>query len=430
MTADEIVFEALPPASGRGFAQTWWGQAWLKALEASVLDSRLLLKGRKLARAGAVGAVSVRPGRLTSVVQTRDRTEHRADVLVQRLTDADWDRLLDVIADRAGHIAALLDRDMPPQLVEDAAAAGVDLLPGIGDLQPECGCDEWEDCEHTAALSYQVARLLDRDPFILLLMRGRGERDLLAELQSRSAMRASAPAGSAVEEESAGVRVAEAFAAPVPELPAPPPVVREPGAMPVLSADTDPAPGVEVAALEFLVADTAGRAQRWLAAALSPGHAESAVPVELTEGEDAVRLAAGGADIRITARLAKGSTRDRGAMDRAVRAWGYGGAAALDVLESEWTPDAASLARARDQLATAWPDETAPPARATRNRWTLTGTNMQLRYGRDGRWWPYRKERGAWWPAGPADRDPAGALGALGALRDELGTTGADPADQ
>ena len=41
--------------------------------------------------------------------------------------------------ERAGHIAALLDREMPPHLVEDAAAAGVELLPGIGDLEPRCG---------------------------------------------------------------------------------------------------------------------------------------------------------------------------------------------------------------------------------------------------------------------------------------------------
>ncbi|WP_419993332.1 SWF or SNF family helicase [Streptomyces boninensis] len=412
MTADEIVFEALPPAAGRGFAQTWWGQAWQQALEASVLDSRLLRKGRKLARAGAVGAVSVRAGRLTSVVQDRDRTPYRADVLVQRLTDADWDRLLDVIADRAGHIAALLDRDMPPQLVEDAAAAGVDLLPGIGDLQPECGCEEWEDCEHTAALAYQAARLLDADPFVLLLMRGRGERELLAELQSRSAMRASAPAAAAAQEP-AGVPAAEAFAAPDPELPPPPPPVAEPGRAPVLSADTAPAPGVDPAALELLVTDAAARAQRWLAAAPSAGHDESPVPAELTESQDAVRLAAGGGDVHVTARLAKGSGRERGAMDRAVRAWGYGGAAALEALESDWTPDRAALARARDQLAAAWSDESAPALRATGNRWTLTGTDTQLRYGRDGRWWPYRKERGTWWPAGPAELDPAGALGAL-----------------
>ncbi|GAA2135362.1 hypothetical protein GCM10009802_44090 [Streptomyces synnematoformans] len=172
---EELTFEALPPSRGGGFARTWWGRAWLKALEDTVLDGTLLRRGRGRARAGAVGAVAVRPGRITAQVLGADRTPYRTDVLVQQLDDADWERLLDTIADRAGHIAALLDRDMPPELDEDAAAAGVALLPGIGDLQPECGCGEWDHCVHTAALSYHVARLLDADPFVLLLMRGRGE---------------------------------------------------------------------------------------------------------------------------------------------------------------------------------------------------------------------------------------------------------------
>ena len=55
MTTDhddtERTFAALPPARGRWFAQTWWGQAWLKALEDTALDSRQLKAGRGLARA-------------------------------------------------------------------------------------------------------------------------------------------------------------------------------------------------------------------------------------------------------------------------------------------------------------------------------------------------------------------------------------------
>ena len=71
MTGPERTFAALPPAHGRGFASSWWGLAWLKALEDTALDGQQLKKGRRLAREGRVGAVSVRPGRLTAVVQDR-----------------------------------------------------------------------------------------------------------------------------------------------------------------------------------------------------------------------------------------------------------------------------------------------------------------------------------------------------------------------
>ncbi|WP_326613985.1 SWF or SNF family helicase [Streptomyces scopuliridis] len=419
---DERTFAALAPARGRAFAQTWWGRAWLKALEDTALDGQQLKRGRRQAREGAVGAVSVRPGRITAVVQDRDGTAQRSDVLLQQLSEEEWDRFLDMAVDRAGHIAALLDREMPPHLVEDAAGAGVELLPGIGDLEPECGCEAWDHCPHSAALCYQMARLLDQDPFVLLLMRGRSERRLLDELQVRSVARAARtkeePGGGTRDDdargdEAAGVPAVAAFAARdlLPPLPAPPPLPPEPGQPPALDTEGAPPAGIEADALEFLAADAAARALRLLSEALLPGHEQQPEVPELTPGQDAVRLAATTSDRRLVARLASGSGRRPAELDLAVRAWRYGGAPALAVLEDTWTPEPEALARAAAVLDAAWEDGDRPRLRAGGGgRWTVAEASVQLRYGRDGRWWPYRKERGRWAPAGPGGPDPAAAL--------------------
>ncbi|MCX4231316.1 SWF or SNF family helicase [Streptomyces sp. NPDC020707] len=411
----ERVFAALLPAQGRSFAQSWWGQAWLKALEDATLDLKQLKAGRRLARAGAVGAVSVRPGRVTAVVNDRDHTAHRADVLLPELSEEQWDRFLGMAVERAGHIAALLDREMPPHLVEDAATAGVELLPGLGDLEAECDCDAWDHCGHTAALCYQVARLLDQDPFVLFLLRGRGERQLLDELQLRSV---SGSTAAAVRQETvreatyAGVDAAEAYAAGeiLPPLPEAPEVPVEPGLPPSLDTETDPGAGVDPAALEFLAAQAAVEAHRLIVDALSAGHEQRAPEAELTPAQDAVRLASGGPEVPVAARLAEGSGRDREGLALAVRSWEYGGASALDVLESDRPADAEPLARARAALESAWEEDERPVLRASRSRWTAADGQSQLRLGPDGRWWPYRKEGGRWAPVGPASQDPATAL--------------------
>ncbi|MEE1757501.1 SWIM zinc finger family protein [Streptomyces sp. SP18CS02] len=411
---NERTFAALPPGQGRGFAQTWWGRAWMKALEDTALEGEQLKKGRRRAREGAVGAVSVRPGRITAVVKDRDGGTQRSDVLLQELTDEDWDRFLDMAVDRAGHIAALLDRDMPPHLVEDAAAAGVDLLPGIGDLEPECSCDAWDHCPHTTALCYQVALLLDQDPFVLLLMRGRGERRLLDELQSRSAERAAGGRDEPVAAGPEGVRADEAFAARdiLPPLPEPPPLPDGPGEPPALDTDSGPAPGVDPAALELLASDAAARAYRMLVEALAPGHGGQPPEPGPTGDRDAVRLAAAAHAVpAVVDRLATGTGRGRDGMELAVRAWRLGGAAALAVLDDDREPGPELLARAAARLAEAWEDGERPPLRAAgAGRWTVMGTDLQLRLGGDGRWWPCREEGGRWAPAGPADQDPAAAL--------------------
>ncbi len=413
----ERVFAPLPPAHGRSFARTWWGRTWLKALEDTALDGAQLKLGRAFARRGAVGAVAVRPGRITALVLGTDRTPCRADVLLRRLTADEWDRLLDVVVAQSGHIAALLDRDMPPRLVEDAADAGLDLLPGIGDLEPECACGGWDHCAHTAALSYQTARLLDEDPLALLLMRGRGERELLETLQVRSAAQAAKqdgrPPGAATHEEDGpeGVDAAEAFALGMllPPLPEPPvPVSGTAGAV-ALDGAAD-VPGLDVGALSFLAADAAATARRMLAAAVSPQAAGRPGQESLTAQEDAVRLAAASPGPAVTARLATFCGCSEAELGIAVRAWGFGGAEALAVL-ADRPASAAALRQARDELDLAWDGmETRPVLQGQGPRWTVPGGEAQLRYGPDGRWWPFRIRGRVWWPVGGPERDPAAAL--------------------
>lgn len=114
------------PARGkRSFAATWWGQAWVTALEDSTLDAGRLSRGRTYARKGMVGATTVAPGQVKAAVQGSQPRPYRSSVHLPVLTGAQWDTLLDTIAARAGHLAALLDGEMPAELVDDARRAGV-----------------------------------------------------------------------------------------------------------------------------------------------------------------------------------------------------------------------------------------------------------------------------------------------------------------
>ena len=82
-----------------------------------------------------------------------------------------------------------------------------------------------------------------------------------------------------------------------------------------------------------------------------------------------------------------------------------GGVEGLAVLEEVWEPDSARLAAGRSLLG--------PGATARHNRVTLG--ERQLRLGRSGGWYPFRKDRGSWSPDGPPitpteDEDEVGEL--------------------
>ncbi|MFG2599706.1 SWIM zinc finger family protein [Streptomyces sp. NPDC048462] len=401
-------FEAVPARTSgddEPFADSWWGRAWVAALEALSMDTARLARGRAYADGGHVAAVTVTPGRVVAYVHGSRPRPYRAELRLRTFTDADWETFLGAVAARPDHLTALLTKEMPHSLADTAAASGVTLLPGANDLDPTCSCpDHGWPCKHVSALCYQMARLLDADPFVLLLLRGRGERELLEDLGHRNAAhsareRPEAPAAPSVPAREA---LAERF---LPPLPAPFPVAPHPGqppSYPSLPGGRDPL------ALDQLATDAAARAHALLTTGLDP-------LAGLTPWQDAVRLAAARPTAGLTAttralyrELASATGRNITDLARAVAAWRQGGAEGLDVLETQWDPPAGPFDRARPALAAAG----FPRFQPWRNHLTHPGGTLQLRFGHDGRWYGYESDPGQdeWWPRAAPDTDPVGAL--------------------
>lgn len=392
-----------PPARGRrAFAATWWGQAWVAALEDSTLDSGRLSRGRTYARKGLVGATTVAPGQVKAPVQGSRPRPYRSAVHLPVLTDAQWDTLFDTIASRAGHLAALLDSEMPAELVDDAREAGVPLLPRPTELDPECSCPDWGyPCKHAAALCYAIAATVDADPFVLFALRGRTREEVFAELRARRTTTrngAAPPAG--VPAAAAYTRWAE-HAPELPELPELPGPAALAAALPVAPP---PGSGLTAADLERLMADAAARAARLLAGDTTSLH--------LTVRQDAARIAAGLPGPQWSHHLIRGTGSQPNEFARLTRAWQHGGPVGVTVAEQPGTPAPEAMAAARTALAEALAEMTDGPVplKAWRNRLTLAEAGSQLRLGPDARWYPYLQDGGEWWPAGPADTDPVAAL--------------------
>ena len=413
-----------PRRGARAFAATWWGQAWIDALEASTLDAGRLSRGRTYARKSMVHPVTCLPGALKAQVEGSTPWPYDAAVHVPVLTDTQWDTLLDAVAARAGHTAALLDGEMPEDLVADAASAGVPLLPQPHELDPECSCPDWGyPCKHAAAVCYATATHIDEDPFLLFTLRGRPRDSVLTALRTRR--RAASTADPAAAEDPGapapyGVLAREAFTAwdgtftpPSPEAPdsrdtTAAPHTDDPGHSPdprpaPLTAEPPHTGPVTLPDLTALMRDTAQRARR-----LADGHA---LTLHLDTADDAVRIAAAGASEKWFHRLVTGTGSDPAGFARLVRAAHHGGVPGITTARTPLTPDPAALAAARTALAES--DEPVP-VRTWRNRLTLDAEDIQLRHGPDGRWHPYAREtlagRTDWWPCAPAHPDPLAAL--------------------
>lgn len=175
--------------SKRGaFAKNWWATRWIEAME-DLMEVKRLRRGRNYARRGQVLSIEETRGGVAARVQGSRRTPYKVTIQVKPLSDAQWEKAVDALANQAIFAAQLLAGEMPPDIEEAFAAAGVSLFPDkSGDLVTNCSCPDWANpCKHVAATHYILGEQFDEDPFLLFRLRGRSQEQILQAMRQRRA---------------------------------------------------------------------------------------------------------------------------------------------------------------------------------------------------------------------------------------------------
>jgi len=370
-------------AKVRQFGNTWWGKAWLDALEQRALvDPNRLPRGRTYARQDRVRNLELSPGLLRAHVHgTTD--PYTTTLSLRLLSDDEWDVVLDLAMDKAANVAALLAGEVPREI-------GDYVLPDRGDLGPECSCPDWaEPCKHVAALCYVAADMFDADPFALLTLRGRSRDAVLTEVRLRRSQRLGvdlAPSSDQPRGPDPTISAAQAFRRKPTPLEQSPSLVNRPGTLVPLAVLPGADAGIDTDELTALVRDAAARAWSMLAAGTDSG-------LELSVGADVVRRAAVG-DVDQIAAATGVPVNELGA---AVAAWRIGGLAGFTVHRGRPEVDAAKMQRGKSALGDG--------AKVRGNSASLGTT--QLRLDEHDRWWRFLADNELGWllSDGPAD-DP------------------------
>ena len=181
--------DGIKARSQRGsFAKSWWAEQWIAALE-RLVDSGRLSRGRSYARKGQVLSIEETKDGIAARVQGSQRTPYRISIQVAPLTDAQWEKVVDALAEQAIFTAQLLAGEMPQDIEQAFSAAGVSLFPAKrGDLKTDCSCPDYANpCKHVAATHYILGERFDEDPFLLFRLRGRTQEQILQALRQRRA---------------------------------------------------------------------------------------------------------------------------------------------------------------------------------------------------------------------------------------------------
>jgi uncharacterized Zn finger protein len=185
----KAVKDGIKARSQRGaFASSWWAQRWIAALE-RLVDSGRLSRGRSYARKGQVLSIEETKEGIAARVQGSRPSPYKIKIQITPLSDAQWERVFDALAEQAIFTAQLLAGEMPQEIESAFEAAKVSLFPDRrSDLKTDCSCPDYSNpCKHIAATHYILGERFDEDPFLIFRLRGRTQEQVMAALRQRRA---------------------------------------------------------------------------------------------------------------------------------------------------------------------------------------------------------------------------------------------------
>ena len=104
--------------SQRGeFAKNWWARRWLEALERLMQGVRLT-RGQHYARLGQVVSMEEIKGGVVARVQGSRQKPYRVTIQLAPFNNKQWEKVFDLLADKAIYVAQLLAGDMPEDIEE------------------------------------------------------------------------------------------------------------------------------------------------------------------------------------------------------------------------------------------------------------------------------------------------------------------------
>lgn len=166
------------------YGLTWWGEQWLNALS-NIDFSNRLPRGKAYANKGLVLSTEVSGNHILAKVQGSSSRPYKIKITVPLFAEGDKKSLVDKVAENPALVARLLNRELPPELLQFAEKQGIKVFPHTWrDFGMNCSCPDFAvPCKHLAAVIYTTANEIDRNPFLAFELHGL---DLVKELESRN----------------------------------------------------------------------------------------------------------------------------------------------------------------------------------------------------------------------------------------------------
>lgn len=139
---------------------------------------------RQSSRGTRVRRLDIQPGQISARLTDRESGEGTLVILIDQLSNAQWKAIIAQMRDQALYAAHLLSEQLPLEIEAIFSNAETTLIPQTADeVTIESSFPIEAQARMLAALYSALVDLLQSDPWLLLLLRGRSRELLLNELR-------------------------------------------------------------------------------------------------------------------------------------------------------------------------------------------------------------------------------------------------------
>lgn len=160
----------------------------LTSLRGHVRDSAMT-DGYVAAKDGAVRSVTLEAGVLSGAVQSEADGSIAVSIAFPTLDDDAWRRIVEAASCEAIWAAKLLERQLPPGMVELCNGCAAPLIPASDELSITASRGRTPEPWRIAALGWAAAENLCRHPLRILEMRGLSHEQLLERIRHHRSLR-------------------------------------------------------------------------------------------------------------------------------------------------------------------------------------------------------------------------------------------------
>jgi uncharacterized Zn finger protein/superfamily II DNA or RNA helicase len=164
------------------FGRTWWGNAWVKAMERIDYNTNRLPRGRRYANNGSVLSIQIEEREVIARVQGSRPKPYHIRIRLNEFKAGETGILKDLISDNIAIATDLGLGKLPESMLNLLEERGIHLFPrNWNEISGSCSCPDWANpCKHLAAVYYIIGNEIDKNPFILFNLKGIETEDLCA----------------------------------------------------------------------------------------------------------------------------------------------------------------------------------------------------------------------------------------------------------